>query len=115
MDGCGAWGDNVFVERLWRSVNDIEHRLTKALPCGSPPKELRLAIESASMLQIGGVQIGADSRPSPTHTFQGVTVVASLPAGSGFRRRSAAEAADARGDRLSQQDGTDDVGDADEK
>jgi putative transposase len=20
MDGCGAWRDNVFVERLWRSV-----------------------------------------------------------------------------------------------
>jgi putative transposase len=24
MDGCGAWRDNVFVERLWRSVKDEE-------------------------------------------------------------------------------------------
>ncbi|MDQ0839859.1 hypothetical protein QFZ54_003712 [Sphingomonas faeni] len=38
MDGRGAWRDNVFVDCLLRSVNDIEHRLTKVLPCGSAPK-----------------------------------------------------------------------------
>ena len=43
MDGKGAWRDNVFVERLWRSVN------TRRSICGPTKPSARLAPRSADI------------------------------------------------------------------
>ena len=41
MDGKGAWRDNVFVERLWRSVKyeEVYLRPTKSVSDAAPPLE----------------------------------------------------------------------------
>jgi putative transposase len=38
MDGKGAWRDNVFVERLWRSVKYEEVYLTNLPPLSLTPQ-----------------------------------------------------------------------------
>ena len=43
MDGKGAWRDNVFVERLWRSVN------TRRCICGPMKASARRATRSADI------------------------------------------------------------------
>ncbi|CVI23637.1 hypothetical protein AGR1A_pAt10008 [Agrobacterium fabacearum CFBP 5771] len=36
MDGKGAWRDNVFVERLWRSIKYEKCTSTPTRPCPRP-------------------------------------------------------------------------------
>jgi transposase InsO family protein len=37
MDGRGRWMDNVFIERLWRSLKHEDIYLTKATPTAARP------------------------------------------------------------------------------
>ncbi len=62
MDGKGAWRDNVFVERLWRSVKYEEVYLRRP-PTTSARLVLRSAATSASTTAVGHTRALTTQRP----------------------------------------------------
>jgi putative transposase len=63
MDGRGAWRDNVFVERLWRSVKHEEVYLRAYDSVGEAHGRLCL-VTSPSTIQSGRIQVLTRGRQS---------------------------------------------------